>query len=67
MKDTFDCSVAFRQHTFHSQTEEGEADGETPSGPILLTWFNFSPAWIRNYMHYKVWDKRPYPLNWMRR
>ena len=25
-------------------------------GPLLLTWFNFNPTWIRDYMPRKVWD-----------
>ena len=29
-------------------------------GPLLVTWFNFNPAWIRNYIHYKVWDEIAY-------
>ena len=30
--------------------------------PLLLTWFNFNPApaWISNYIHYKVWDEITY-------
>ena len=29
-------------------------------GPLLVTWFNFNPACIRNYIHYKVWDEIAY-------
>ena len=31
---------------FHSMLEPG---------PPLLSWFNFIPEWISNYIHYKVW------------
>ena len=31
-------------------------------GPLLLTWFNFNPTWIRNYMPNKVWDEITYPF-----
>ena len=31
-------------------------------GPVSLTWFNFNPAWINNYIHYKVWDKIAHPF-----
>ena len=29
-------------------------------GTLLLTWINFSPAWITNYAHYNVWDEIVY-------
>ena len=28
--------------------------------PLLLTWFNFNPAWIRNYMPGKMWGEVTY-------
>ena len=31
-------------------------------GPLFLTWFNSIPAWISNYIHYKVWDEITYPF-----
>ena len=31
-------------------------------GPLLPTWFNLIPAWISNYIHYKVWDEITYPF-----
>ena len=30
--------------------------------PILLTWVNFNPACISNYIHYKVWVEITYPF-----
>ena len=30
--------------------------------PLLLTWFNFNPAWISNYILGKVWDEITYPF-----
>ena len=31
-------------------------------GVPLLAWFYFFPAWMRNYIHYKVWDEIAYPF-----
>ena len=31
-------------------------------GPLLLTWIDLIPAWISNYIHYKVWDEITYPF-----
>ena len=33
-----------------------------PLGPLLLTWFNFIPAWINDYTHYSMWDEITYPF-----
>ena len=30
--------------------------------PLLLTWINFDPEWISNYIHYNVWDEITYPF-----
>ena len=30
-------------------------------GPHLLTWLTLIPAWISNYIHYKVWGEITYP------
>ena len=30
--------------------------------PLLLTWFNFNPAWISNHTPCKVWDEITYPF-----
>ena len=30
--------------------------------PLLLTWITLIPAWISNYIHYKVWDEITYPF-----
>ena len=31
-------------------------------GPLLLIWFNFNPALISNYIHYKMWDEITNPF-----
>ena len=31
-------------------------------GPLLLTWFNFNPAWISNHMSSKLLDEITYPF-----
>ena len=31
-------------------------------GPLFLTWFNFNPAWISNYIHYKMLDEITNPF-----
>ena len=31
-------------------------------GPLLLMWINFIPAWMYNYIHYKVYDDIINPL-----
>ena len=33
-----------------------------PQGPLFLTWSNFNPNMINNYIHYKVWDEIIYPF-----
>ena len=30
--------------------------------PLLLTWFNYIPAWISYYIYYKAWDEITYPF-----
>ena len=30
--------------------------------PLLLTWLTFIPAWISNYIYYKVWDEINHPF-----
>ena len=30
---------------------------KAPSWGIYVDWINFNPAWISNYLDYKVWDK----------
>ena len=32
------------------------------AGTPLLTWINFNPTWIGNYIHYTVWDEITYPF-----
>ena len=29
---------------------------------LLLTWNNFDPSWISNYIHYKMWYEITYPF-----
>ena len=31
-------------------------------GPLLLTWFNLISEWIRDHIHYKVFDEITYPF-----
>ena len=31
-------------------------------GPLLLTWFDINPSWIRNYIHFEVWNEITYPF-----
>ena len=33
-----------------------------PSGPYYKHGLTYIPAWISNYIHYKVWDKITYPF-----
>ena len=30
--------------------------------PLLLTWINFIPAWMSNYLHFDVWGEITYPF-----
>ena len=32
-------------------------------GPLLLTRFNFNPAWVSNYIHYDEWDEITKPFS----
>ena len=29
---------------------------------LLLTWLDFNPVWITNYIHYKVWNWITFPF-----
>ena len=31
-------------------------------GPLLLTWINFDPSWISNYIHHKEWNEMNNPF-----
>ena len=43
------------------KTKATEAFAVYHQGPLLLTWFNFVPAWISIYID-KVWDEITYPF-----
>ena len=30
--------------------------------PLLLTWINLIPSWIRNYTQYNAWGEITYPF-----
>ena len=40
----------------------GSSDDIKSLGTLLLTWFDFNPAWIRNHMSSKVWDQIIHPF-----
>ena len=50
------CTKWELSSTSHSLYTEGTSHRR----PTLLTWINFNPAWINNYIHYKVWDEITY-------
>ena len=53
--------MCFNAH--HWNTGKRHHFTEISEGTLaLLTWINFDPAWISNYMNYKVWDGITYPF-----
>ena len=58
-----DLAVESLRHMSSSaQMVRGASNAQKRLGSVLWRWFNFIPAWISNYLHFKIWDEITYPF-----